>query len=74
MISYNTKTTPGHSGSPLIAGADQNIVVGVHKANAKNKVTGQEVRKAIKLTFEIILMLEIWREELDADRFKLIDL
>lgn len=29
---------------------------------------------AVKLTLENILMLEEWREELDADKFKLMDL
>lgn len=70
MIHYKISTTHGHSGCPVLTGVNQDIIVGVHKGSTAD----EEANVAIKLTFETIVMLEIWREELSADRFKLIDL
>lgn len=73
-ISYKISATLGHCGSPLITGVNQDIVVGVHKASTEHPESWEEANVGIKLTLETILMLEIWREELGADKFKLIDL
>lgn len=45
-------------------------VVGVHKAGVKDK----PFNIARRLTFEMVVMLETWREEMGGDKFNVVDL
>ena len=49
----------GQSGCPIITGVDKNLIVGVHKAGAKERNELYNLGRYVNI--DMILRMEIWR-------------
>lgn len=59
IISYRISTSGGQSGCPIITGINKNVIVGVHKAGAKDLTEVYNIGRYVGI--DMILRMEIWR-------------
>jgi V8-like Glu-specific endopeptidase len=69
ILSYRISTNPGQSGCPVITGKNRNLVVGLHKAGARDG----EYNIGRKVTLEMIIQMLVWREAHGGMKFQVIN-